>query len=189
MDQSVLYWPFWVAQTLTTVWYWIVNFPHFSYFLAYDLTEFMWFHAFWRNPKGAFLWMLSRVHKWPPMVLNSLLGERTIQHTLVHQLSGKNEVFHGLLSPIIILTRVGINYLDQNGRAGFLRWWQNSTQLQGKSINVKKKQTRLNFMLNCNKINGFFILHRSGRKKLCSANMTSWSWFQNERRYKRDKSL
>ena len=107
------------------------------------------------------------------MVLNSLLGKRTIQHTLVHQLSGKNEVFHGLLSPIIILTRVGINYLDQNGRAGFLRWWQNSTQLQGKSINVKKKQTRLNFMLNCNKINGFFILHRSGRKKLCSANMTS----------------
>ena len=28
-------------------------------------------------------------------------------------------------------------------------------------------------MLNCNKINGFFILHRSGRKKICSANMTS----------------
>ena len=55
MDQSVLYWPFCVAQTLTTVWYWIVNFPYFSYFLAYDLTEFMWFRAFWRNPKGAFL--------------------------------------------------------------------------------------------------------------------------------------
>ena len=48
--------------------------------------------------RGRFnFWMLSRVHKWPPMVLGSLLGKRTIQHTLVHQLSGKDEVFHGLL--------------------------------------------------------------------------------------------
>ena len=34
MDQSVLYWPFCVAQTRTTVWYWIVNFPYFSYFFG-----------------------------------------------------------------------------------------------------------------------------------------------------------
>ena len=26
----------------------------FSLFLAYDLTEFIWFRAFGRNPKGAF---------------------------------------------------------------------------------------------------------------------------------------
>ena len=43
------------------------------------------------------------------MVLNSLLGKRTIQHTLVHQLSGKDKVFHGLLYQYIEDIDAGID--------------------------------------------------------------------------------
>ena len=99
MDQSVLYWPFCVAQTRTTVWYWIVNFPYFSDFLAYDLTEFMWFPCFLAESEGGVLiFECKQEYTNDPNGFRSLLGKRTIQHTLVHQLSGKDEVFHGLLS-------------------------------------------------------------------------------------------
>ena len=67
MDRSVLYWPFCVAQTGTTVWYWIVNFPYICYFFGFWL---IWLSLcgsvrFGGIRKGRFnFWMQSNEIKW-----------------------------------------------------------------------------------------------------------------------------